>query len=309
MGNRKSSLRYCTRDIEENNEVHIRSSRVAGELTSPPSFQSRRSNSFQEMKYQLHRQPTLFTRDDSTIGATLRQILYHEELGPIYREFARHKIADENILLIDAITQYRQGSNETNKYTCRAIWFQFIAENSPRQVNINSKLMNELQAAFYAEQYVECLELLDIVMFDCLNDIKKSDIFRMFLKQNEKATELYMSFNENMLHEWFSIITDVEEVVELCNNDKQVECLIRLVVYLKDTLYLGNAESKHHMSFAYMTFMIPSGNFYIGELAAKYKHAFRLQRIEQLNDAFIEYTRELSKYDLFSRQVRAKWKI
>ena len=302
MGNRKSI--FYRKSNEPKETLYITDDFTASLYT--PSV---RSSSFSEMKTRLIRQPSTFIKDDSTLGATLRQILFHATLNQPLIEHAASQYADENIYYIIAITNYRDGSTDSMQLTCNNIWNTYIKPNARHQINVNGLLMLQLEQAYHGKDFVTCLELFDEIMYDCLNDIKSSDWFRSFIAKNREASALFNHFNEDMLIEWFEIADDVDSILSMCGGVVLLQNLVRLVVMIRDTFNQGMRVQKSRMEYMYQMFFIPHAVWYIQEHAGLFMYAFRKHNTKELQYAYIEYIQVISKYDSFARQVRAKLKL
>lgn len=302
MGNRKSIFYKKSPEFKE-------ALYATDDLTASLHTPSARSSSFSEMKTRLIRQPSTFIKDDSTLGATLRQILFHATLNQPLIEHAASQYADENIYYIIAITNYRDGSTDSMESTCNNIWNTFIKPNARHQINVNGLLMLQLEQAYHKKDFVTCLELFDDIMYDCLNDIKSSDWFRAFITKNSEACALFNHFNEDMLVEWFEMTDHVDLILPMCNGVILLQNLVRLVVMIRDSFNQVLRVQKSRMENMYQTFFTPHSIWYIQEHAGLFMYAFRKHNTKELQYAYIEYIQVISKYEFFTRQVRAKLRL
>lgn len=140
----------------------------------------------------------LVISDYTKSGATLRQILDHNTLGPQFRAFAAERHADEGLRFLDEFTLL-QTSSESSTEVAGKLIAEYFSDASPSSINLGNNTRDNLLERFHNGEYKTVGELFQTPMLDIFTDIKHGDAFRDFCKVNVEANAFYNDVNTLML--------------------------------------------------------------------------------------------------------------
>lgn len=225
--------------------------------------------------------------DFTQSATTIRQIFENEELFRKFHLYADSRRAAENILFLhDYLRLKSEGRDPEESYHYLAE--KYLYKKAELQVNLPSELVNKMESPKLCKEAF-IVDVVNVVF----NDLKKSEILRGFMKEQENILSSE-SLNFHLVNDYLRYEND--EILQLLCKNPDYGVLIKFILMVQRFEGKGNGkEKKQFGSKIFVTFITPGATYqiprkFIGEI---YSNLFARKDYTALSDMRIEIIHDL----------------